>query len=323
MWLKRLLLAAIVLALCVPQLNADAQQRTSSWLRPFQWKNRPDESVDQAPPEKLTTEPPSGQAGWNVFRWSNEPVASSKPLTVRPHQAAPLQQPTRSNAPLENTSSVIATDGPQQPDSVRTAVGEVADVPASSTVPVALERDAIDWPVTQTEKPGANQPADNRPGQGVNPFTWSNTAPKARQTIVPPQDFPALEQAQQPWLWSNDPRGRQKPQPMTPPEHPSFSSAVYDALSWAEERDPSQPDPLADSYPADDATDEELVEWEKQHFPWIRPFYWADEAQYEIAFDSEILPTDPTTIVSSSQSGGRSMSMDRDVKLPWEDSIVG
>ena len=161
----------------------------------------------------------------------------------------------------------------------------------------AYERAPIDWPPAPASAGLQKQSS----GQNVNPFGWSNSAPTTDQELLPQRSTTASERLSEmktamgePWLWSDDPRGKQKPQPLTPPEQPSFSAAVHDALSWAEEPDESDAEALAKSFPPDDATVAEVIEWEKQTYPWIRPFYWADEDRYEIAFENEFGPEDPT-----------------------------
>ena len=61
-----------------------------------------------------------------------------------------------------------------------------------------------------------------------------------------------------------------------PPPHQSFSEAIQSSFSWQQDPD-AEPDPeLQKSMPPPNATDKQLVEWEKEKFPWIRPFYWSE-----------------------------------------------
>ena len=301
------LVGTTLLALCVHWTGAHAQSATpakriplasKAWLPlfqwgPFQWKNGDEQTLLQqsrTPPQPVPKQG-YGLSGLNVFRWTNEDSTDSN---------APVPPPVRSvkrSPPPNSMSPVIATDGPEQPKSVLSASVKAAANKTRTEKQVAYERAPIDWPPAPASVPPQYQSSD----QSVNPFGWSNSAPTTDQELLPQRLTIASERLSEmktamkkPWLWSDDPRGKEKPQPLTPPEQPSFSAAVHDALSWAEQPDESDAEALARSFPPADATVAEVIEWEKQTYPWIRPFYWADEDRYEIAFENEFGPEDPT-----------------------------
>lgn len=299
-------MATVLLTLCIPwtgtfdQSSGEARAASANrgplaskaWLRPFRWANGDErtERDQQAPPQPAPRQG-YGLSGLNIFRWTNEDSTDSKAPAPGPARIVKLSPPPNS------LSAAIATDGPEQPSSVLSASAEVAANKTRIEKQVAYEREPIDWPVT----PKSDSPQNQSSGQNVNPFGWSNSAPRTDQQLLPRYPTIASEQLSEaktavvePWHWSNDPRGKEKPQSLTPPEKPSFGAAVHDALSWAEEPDDSEAEMMDKSSPPADATVAEVIEWEKQTYPWIRPFYWADEDQYEIAFENDIELEDPT-----------------------------
>lgn len=252
------LVATALLALCVPwQSSGKARAApvrrgplaSKVWLRPlqwgpFQWKNG-DDQTEQSPPQPAPRQG-YGLSGLNVFRWTNEPSTDSNAPAPPPARTMKHSPPPNSMAPA------IATDGPEQPSSVLSASVEAAVNKRRTEKQVAYERAPIDWPPAPASAPMQNQSS----GQGINPFEWSNSAPTTNQQLLPPHSTIASEQLREtkaamaePWQWSNDPRGKEKPQPLTPPEQPSFGAAVHDALSWAEQPDDSEAEMLDKSSP--------------------------------------------------------------------------
>lgn len=304
------LVATTVLALCLlwtgtlAQSNSEARGASprrgtlasKPWLRPFQWKNGGEETEQQKTPQ-LPPKQGYGLSGMNVFRWTNEASTDSKTKTPEPTRPEATRVVERSTPP-DSMSAAIATDGPEQPNSVLSASVEAAANKTRTERQIAYERSPIDWPLSPKSEPPQSQSS----GQGVNPFGWSNSAPTTNEHLLPPRSTIASEELSntkaamaEPWQWSNDPRGKEKPQSLTPPDKPSFSEAVHDALSWAEEPTDSDAKMIDKSSPPPDATVAEVIEWEKETYPWIRPFYWADEDQYEIDFEDDFELEDPTT----------------------------
>lgn len=258
------------------------------WLRPFRWKNEGEQTTQQ-PQSPPPARQGYGLSGLNIFRWTNQDSKDTQ---------TPATPPTKSvNAfPPSDDSAVIATDGPEQPGSVLSASGEELASKFRIASSSAYERAPINWPPASATVP----PQQAASGQGTNPLAWSNSAPTTSQELKPPKLSVVSERideartaVQEPWQWSNDPRGKETPEPLTPPEEPSFSEAVHDALSWAEEPSEEEATEIARGIPPADATVEEMIEWEKQTYPWIRPFYWADEAKYEVPFEDESGASDP------------------------------
>ena len=268
------------------------------WLRPFQWKNSEEQSEQKSPP-KLPPKQGYGLSGLNIFRWTNDVSSDKKtpqspPATKSERTLAKTAMPSQ---PPDTMSAAIATDGPVQPNSVLSASLEAHANQTLTEKQIAYERSSIDWPVTSDPVSPQDQPTS----QGVNPFGWSNSAPRTDEQMLPPKSTIASEELssanvaiREPWNWSNDPRGKEKPQPITPPDQPSFNEAVRDALSWAEDPPEAEAQMIDRSSPPADATDDEVIEWEKQAYPWIRPFYWADEDKYEIPFEEDFELEDPS-----------------------------
>ncbi len=149
--------------------------------------------------------------------------------------------------------------------------------------------------VAAVEKEAEN----GKPRQGSHPFSWTNVAPlenNSRRSASAAEEF-RLEKskAAKPFQWSNSFADAQPQQSLTPPEQTSFSEAVYHALSWQQDPAGSAQKSPQDGSPPADATDAELVEWEKQHYPWIRPFYWSDNDTPIIAESPEFGPQDLST----------------------------
>ncbi len=258
------------------------------WLRPFQWKNDNEQAERQQP--QPAPKQGYGLSGMNLFRWTNEASTDSNAPAPRPARTV------KRSPPPNRMSAAIATDGPEQPGSVLSTSVNAAANKTRTEKHVAYERTPIEWPLASDSESSQSQSS----GQGVNPFEWSNAAPKTNQQLLPPRSTIASEELSnaqtavaEPWQWSNDPRGKEKPQDMAPPVKPSFGAAVHDALSWAEEPDELEAAMIDKSSPPADATVAEVIEWEKQTYPWIRPFYWADEDQYEIAFEDDFELEDP------------------------------
>lgn len=288
-------LSIIVLAGSVAQ---SAESEAFSWFRPLTWQESPE------PGQTPTVAPPEVSKKLNIFKWTNEvpPPAGAPSATavqqpgVNLAKAQPLHRiPTDSS----DSSPVIATDGLQQPGSVNSAsMGQTA---ATTNVNGGLRQTAsygqqsIDWPA-ENQQP-QQTPATTTPSnsQGTNPFAWTNTGPAVPQSVAPPEQAPLVERSQQIWEWSNNPQAHSKPRELMPPDEPSFSSAVHSALSWSDQPPGTVPTTAESGRPPEDASDEELVEWEKQKYPWIRPFYWANNDQ-ELGMQHEIAPPDPTQI---------------------------
>lgn len=270
----------------------DAPPLSNWWLNPFRWQNEAEPSGVPAGEYQRTSQPtvPPKQpspartalSGLNPFRWKNE---------TRSDRAAPtashIPQQMSSVEPPDNVMPAVATDGPVQPGSV---------LKASATANGEQERKLpIEWPAEDLR---ADPPVrHNSPGQGVNPFAWSNSAPPANHSFGPtrsPLAEKAADLAAEPMHWSNDPRGKPKPQELMPPVEPTFGDTFDESLRYAQPGGDEDAKVLAKTFPPADATEEELIEWEKENLPWTRPFYWANEDRYEIDFESDA-PLVPTT----------------------------
>lgn len=101
-----------------------------------------------------------------------------------------------------------------------------------------------------------------------------------------------VQRSQQPWSWSNDPSGKPKPKEILPPEEKSFNAAFIDAMKWSDHPADVEIDTAkqraAEGLPPENATEVEMIAWEKENLPWTRPFYWSNEdpelrPQYEVA----------------------------------------
>ena len=250
-----------------------ADGASQAWLRPFTWQESPEpgsHSVVAAPEV-----PPS----WNIFKWSNEPGAAPQQQKATANVAGrpkPLMAlpPASQGAAVAYASDIVVTDN-------------AASLPSSV-------REAIEWPAADEsrQQEQAQEKRVQSQGQGTNPFGWTNSGPPVRQSVRPAQEAPVLKRSQEPWHWTNERRAGARPKEILPPDEPSFSSAVYDALSWSDQPEGTAPTNAELGRPPEDASDEQLVEWEKRKYPWIRPFYWSNE-QPELAQADEITPPDP------------------------------
>jgi len=144
--------------------------------------------------------------------------------------------------------------------------------------------------------------AESNPGASLaglkvlHPFTWTNTteaadgsggASQASSGMSPPQGpsklkvvasaLPTGKELVSPISWSNKPSGTPPPRPLDPPVQTSFSESVQQALKWEDWTDKAEKEKLEASRPPENATVEQLIEWEKQKYPWIRPFYWSED----------------------------------------------
>ena len=301
----------IALLMCLlASRSALAAEGGHSWFKPFAWQETPEPGQTPSVP---ATEVP---ASWNMFKWSNDPQANvPKANTTR--QTAVANSPAKAQ-PLHTlpvlapeSAAVFASDmgAPttlKQPTSLGASQKPLPQVspgqPYPSTAQVAAyQNEPVEWPAEreQPQQGAASQSAASQSaasqsaGQGTNPFEWTNTGPAVQQSVQPPQNAPALQRAQEPWQWSNDRAGRPKPRDITPPEEPSFSSAVMGALTWSDQPEGTTPTNAELGRPPEDATEEQLVEWERNKYPWIRPFYWSNENP-ELALGDEIAPPDPT-----------------------------
>jgi len=126
--------------------------------------------------------------------------------------------------------------------------------------------------------------------QGSSPFSWTNA-------VAPPQEasaggqvvqgaskleaaasvLPTRQELTSPITWSNDLNNEKPPRPLEPPVQTSFSESVQQALKWEDYTDESEKKMLEASRPPKNATVEQQIEWEKQKYPWIRPFYWSED----------------------------------------------
>ena len=279
--------------------NADAASVQHSphaskpWLRPFQWKNEVD-PTEPKPQPKPEPKQGYGFSGLNFFRWTNEDGSENKKSELPVATNPPKRVPTApfGITPPDDLSTAIATDGPEQPQSVLSTSLAATANQTNAEKQVAYVPDSIDWPVASD----SSEQTTDTSGQGINPFGWSNAGPTTNTQLLPPKSI-RLDDAKvaviEPWKWSNDNRGKEKPQDLIPPKQPSFNDAVYDALSWGEQPDPEEAKMLEKSFPPNDATAEEVVEWEKEAYPWIRPFYWSNEEKNEIAFEDDYEIEDP------------------------------
>lgn len=286
-----------------PQSQRQSAPR-AAWYNPFGWSNDPQA---KAPPVKrqsapvtaatatqATTAPadPQGSrfAKWNPFAWTNEPT--------RAKAVAPAQNTTQiATAQLpDDVSAAIATDGPLQPNSVLQASALHQNPLREASTPL---RQPISWPVTTAATtpaadPGVVQTAHAAPTpvrqaahvQNINPFTWSNAAP-ANYEEFGSQSVPlagVADAAKQTLAWSNDPRGQARPQEFMPPEEKTFGAAFQESLAYVQPGGEAGRSELAASSPPPNLTDAEMIEWEKEHLPWTRPFYLSNDPAHEIAF---------------------------------------
>ena len=89
--------------------------------------------------------------------------------------------------------------------------------------------------------------------------------------------LPTKEELANPLSWSNQADPASPPRPLEPPKQASFAESVQEALKWEDYTDEAEKKMLDDSRPPKDATVEEMIEWEKKKYPWIRPFYWEED----------------------------------------------
>ncbi len=293
------------------QKTEAVEKNSQSWFRPFAWQESPE------PGQGSGIEAPPVARNLNIFKWSNDvqPQAqqpSSDTTRTQGTRLPTVQQPSTKllaglpsgpsiPADLDAESPVIATDSLQQPGSVAVTAsqqfatiaepqGSASSVSDNVRQTAAYGQQPVNWPA---ENEQSNQAA-NSSGNN-NPFSWTNSGPAVPQSVAPPQTAPIMERSRQPWEWSNNPTVREKPQEIMPPDEPSLGSALHNALSWSDQPNPTPPTAAESGRPPEDATDAELVEWEKQKYPWIRPFYWAN-SNPELGVENEIAPRDPTQV---------------------------
>ena len=147
-----------------------------------------------------------------------------------------------------------------------------------------------------------------------NPFAWTNDAePSYSNTQYASEpslasrvkrNLPVAKSqlaAANPMKWSNEMTPATNAASLQPPPSSSFSGAIKQSLSWQQDPE-AEPDPmLQKSMPPANATDKQLVEWEKEHYPWIRPFYWS-EPEFGTP---EAMALEPTPEVTPSTPGSR------------------
>jgi len=130
--------------------------------------------------------------------------------------------------------------------------------------------------------------------QGRNPFNWTNQSESVGNVTDSTQQNESV--LSQPFHWSNDLQGAEPPQDFTPPEEEmTLGAAIIGTLQWQQPGgDEDSADSLTDgSSPPANATDEQMAQWEQEKFPWIRPFYWSNEASAQL----------PTQIASETKNG--------------------
>jgi hypothetical protein len=297
-----------------------APPMSTSWLNPFRWTN--EQSTAQPKPAKAKSlprqEPTStaasaqsnsrssaGLAGLNPFRWTNAaPAEVARQLPAPPKNRGSVQPP-------ESVLPAIATDGPLQPKSIQQTSTTAVANSMRPLEPSATLRQPINWPpstkplpppVTQASAVAPIPARLNNSGQGVNPFGWSNAAQPVSQDFgpnhVPLEQQPLIQvalAAKEPMGWSNDPRGQAQPREFMPPEEPSFGDAFQESLRYVQPGTGNTIEADERSFPPVGATDAEVIAWEKENLPWIRPFYWSNSTEDEIAFENDIPLGSPGT----------------------------
>ncbi|NOY30492.1 MAG: transporter [Planctomycetes bacterium] len=106
--------------------------------------------------------------------------------------------------------------------------------------------------------------------------------------------LPTQEELTSPITWSNQPSGP-PPRPFEPPVQTSFAESVQQALEWEDYTDESEKKRLQASRPPEDATVAQLIEWEKQKYPWIRPFYWSEDLDAPAPSTGEFMASTPSS----------------------------
>ena len=300
---------AMLAVLFQPQTLAAAEEIKSGWLNPFAWTESdrsskdketsvdkeesrfkkvatklnpfhlPDDGPAIAPAVKVAEhKKPAGKssAGWNPFRWSN----------------APADQADASTGATERVGSggLAATQIGSIPQSQ--SFQQLPPVDAGSVNQTAYQYGHQQWPVGDTRANAQQSSETDLP----NPFAWSNAAPPTSVSIHPPSMSSIAEKARQPWQWTNSLQGRGKPQGITAPELPSIRGAIVKALQWSDQPEETPESLAASNIPPAKASHEELVEWERDHLPWIRPFYWADLDASELAQRRELASSQSSTV---------------------------
>jgi len=232
-----------------PELNRPATQR-----RRLGWMNwsQPSEKTNKAGLEAKSTS-------------QNRPVAQSFPTVGAPQQGSGAGS---KKAQGFNPFSWADSKSQEQASRVRTAAAEL-------------------------------NPGDSFAGLKVlHPFSWTNTTEAANESggvnqassgQQASQRFPKLEavadtlptgkELVSPMSWSNEPNDATPPRPLEPPVQTSFSKSVQQALQWEDWTGKSEKELLDASRPPANATVDQLIEWEKQKHPWIRPFYWSEDLE--------------------------------------------
>ncbi len=155
---------------------------------------------------------------------------------------------------------------------------------------------------SQVKKAAAeSSPGDSREEPlALGPFSWTNTTESPKESIAANQStreptrfeaaaasvLPTQEELKSPITWSNQLSGA-PPRPLEPPDQMSFSESVKQALEWQDYTDEAEKERLEASHPLENATAEQLIEWEKQKYPWIRPFYWSEDLNAPVLFVEE------------------------------------
>lgn len=262
------------------QTDSPPSPFSTAWFRPFLWQNTEPKVEETRQLESFAAPQRSsplrkGLSALNPFHGRYE-------AGTRRASQAPTFRTGKNFRPPDDMLPVFATDGPVQPGSVQRA----------SSAKTPDQRQPIEWPADELTTPTPVR--RNAPSQGINPLAWSNSAPPADHSFGPSSNPLAVQalgrvasKVTEPVHWSNDPRGQEKPQELMPPEEQTFGAAFQESLSFVQPGQSSTLEPAEKSFPPADATEAEVIAWEKENLPWIRPFYWANEDQYEIAFESE------------------------------------
>lgn len=296
------LLGVLVASSGMQAVLGDSGDAGAFYKLPFRWTNQ--EEPNQEPGKRpLKPADPRAAATWTESEQAEEPRGWG---WLRPFRAQ-AEQPVRLPRPASEPSGVaMATD---QEQSI-SATGTIS--PAKQ---VAGAAPTFEWPSTPAETPpeialgpaNADRPVNqsnpvaqsNQKPQGLNPFGWTNaseptkegtgdrqasavrkatleeTISEATGGLLPGRQ--GLAEIASPFSWSNQPNPVASPQPFEPPVQTSFSESVKQSLSWQDQPSDSEKARLSASRPPEDATVEELIEWEKATYPWIRPFYWAED----------------------------------------------
>lgn len=177
-----------------------------------------------------------------------------------------------------------------------------------ANLPESEGRDSQVKNVAAESSPGVSQRAIS----GWSPFSWTNTMESPQESIAANQApreptkfeaaassvLPTREELTNPATWSNELSGP-PPRPLEPPVQTSLSEAVQQALKWEDYTDESEKKRLQASRPPKDATVEELIAWEKQKYPWIRPFYWSEDLNAPVSLSEEFNVSTPSSLGQS------------------------